>query len=982
MVSSAASLPGARMAALQRAGLALAFLVSGAGALMLEVVWNRRLHLLFGGSAVATSAVLAAYMGGLAAGSLWLAPVVRRRFHPALAYGVMELLIAGYALAVPWLLSSTGPLSGVLGLGDGPWSMAAVRFLAAGAVLLFPTSLMGATLPCLAALVDADVDDGEDRAGRVGFLYAANTLGAVAGTLGATYGAFPALGVNGTNTLAAGLDTLAGLFALTLWWRAGTPGPTPVPAPTTPAAAATPAALWLYGLSGAVAMALEVLWARGLSMVVGSSVHAFSLMLAAFLTGLALGARLSSTPTAAGWHPRSALGLVLVGTGLAAFAGTWLIDGLPWVVFAAAKDPDVTPWGMWAAMLLCAVLTMVPAAIGFGAVLPCALRAAGVNARGGDFGSLVGRAYAINTGGAILGATSAGFLLAPALGVDHAAQSLSVVIIGAGAVWLASHRRSWALAALVSAALLALWPGFDVGQWSVGAFRVYLARTAWEDALPEPNVIFRRDGLATTVTVEEYEGRVSLKVNGKTDASSEGDMHTQVLSGLLPVLLHPAPHVACVIGFGSGVTADALLSHPGITRLEMVELEPAVVEAGELFAAVNRRPWEDPRYVGVFDDGRHHLERPGPPYDIIISEPSNPWITGASNLFTREFWLLARSRLAADGVFLQWVQLYELSSERIQSLMGTFATVFPHVLVFVAHADSNDTFMVGSNAPLVLDEDLLTARWEQPPVRWQLKRADIRWPLDVLPLVLLDRAALERFTAGFSENTDDNMYVELNAPQDLVAFAYREPELPFMRQVAGRRKALLSKVARLRPRPPDEQAVVLAEAMLRAGLVDDARALAVHAVGKGGGVEDRMTRVLEALDVLTGNDEIQVIQEDEQALEDPRYQRAAIAMIEGHDRKALEVFETFPDLEKQGHAYRLLYAYLLYRANWRWRAQQAVEPLLQDLPWRRAHPEVLYYGARMNWLEENNQRGAALALEYVDIQRARRALRVEDVVAP
>lgn len=967
-----------------RAGwLVVAFLFSGAAALMLEVVWNRALHLLFGGSALATSAVLAAYMGGLAAGSLLLAPVIRRVLHPALAYGVMELGIAGYALAVPWLLHGVGLLqSQITTAGQESLAGAAVRFFLAVVVLLVPTMLMGATLPCLADLVDAPTPssgEGRDRAADVGILYSANTLGAVLGTLMATFLLFPLLGVAHTNHLAAALDAVVGTAAIVIWRSVGSPGPLVNTVAVGPAATgldrpwALP--LWIYGLTGAAAMALEVLWVRSLAMVLGSSIHAFTLMLAAFLLGLAVGSSVASSRWMASLRAGPALAVTVAGAGAAAFAGTWLIDALPDLVYHAARSPNLSTPIMWALTLLCAAVVMFPAAIGFGAVLPLALRAASPDGSRAALGDLVGRAYAINTLGAIVGALLAGFVMGPWLGVDHGAKWLCVVLVAAGALLLVRVRSHVWLAGAMAAGALAMvgWDGFDVARWSAGAFRVYLARAVFDDGLPVGNVVFRKDGLSTTVTVEDNDGRICLKVNGKVDASSEGDMSTQVLSGLLPALLHPEPKRAAIVGFGSGITSDALLALPSIQDLEMIELEPAVVEAGEYFAPWNHRPWKDPRYKGIFDDGRHHLARPGAPYDLIISEPSNPWITGASSLFTREFWTLARTRLAPGGIFLQWVQLYELAPERIQSLVGTFSSSFPHVLVFSAHPDSNDTLMLGSNEPLTLDEALLKARWEDPAVRAQLLRADVHSPLDVLALLMADGTSLAPLVQDAVINTDDNLYVELNAPMDLVAYAAKESDVPVLRSLDGKRAALVERNTRfVAGREPPELAAALADVMLRQSYLSDARHYAAQLVGMGQTHEEFRERLLEAAETLEGDGELQVADERVAEEGDQRYLRVVQALVDGNDRKALQMFEVFPELEMEHPSYRLLYAYLLYRNNWRYRARRAFEPLLGETMFLAAHPEALYYGARIYWLVDDNQKAAELALRYVDARRVRR----------
>jgi hypothetical protein len=245
----------------------------------------------------------------------------------------------------------------------------------------------------------------------------------------------------------------------------------------------------------------------------------------------------------------------------------------------------------------------------------------------------------------------------------------------------------------------------------------------------------------------------------------------------------------------------------------------------------------------------------------------------------------------------------------------------------------------------------------------------------------MDRAALDSFTRGHATNTDNNMYVELHAPEDLISFAHKEPELPFMRGLQGKRAALLEKVVRLKPRAPQEQSLLLADIMFRSGMQEDARAFAADLVGEGEPWESRRNRTLEAVEVLMGDGEVAVVDEHSPALLDPRFVKVAKAMVDGHDKAALELFEEFPGMEKESPEHRLLYAYLLFRTEHRWRARLAMEPLLVQRAWLQQHPEALYYAAKILWIGDENQRAAERAYQFVDAREAKRKAAVHATLA-
>jgi spermidine synthase/tetratricopeptide (TPR) repeat protein len=323
---------------------------------------------------------------------------------------------------------------------------------------------------------------------------------------------------------------------------------------------------------------------------------------------------------------------------------------------------------------------------------------------------------------------------------------------------------------------------WDISKMTLGAFRISLARDVLdEEAWGSPDVVFHRDGLSTTVTVERWGRHYSMKNNGKVDASNGDDMPTQILVAALPLLMHPRDPEGLdvsVVGFGSGVTVGAALQFP-LRSLEVVELEAATVEASRHFASVNhlrytsrRFPYvSEPRLQVIHDDGRNHLAFTRRLYDVIVSEPSNPWLTGVADLFTLDHFRVAKRRLKPHGVYCQWVQLYEISPENVKSLYRTFAAAFPHVVVFSPGNKSSDTIMLGSDEPIVFDVARVTDAMAQPRVAEELRRALVGSAQDVFARVLFaDRDELMAFTHGAPLNTDDNARVELSAPRDLIGF--------------------------------------------------------------------------------------------------------------------------------------------------------------------------------------------------------------------
>jgi spermidine synthase len=769
------------------------FFLSGASGLIFQVIWVRHFSLVFGATSLAISTVLTAFMGGLALGSYACSRWADNLRTPLKLYALAEAGIGISALLLPLVVSRFDGINQYLyqNFQDNYLILAACRFLLSSVVIVVPTTLMGATLPLLARYFISN-DAEHRRIGlRVGVLYAINTAGAV---LGASMGGFvllPSLGLHRTNVLAAGCNlVLAVLVLVGHKVSSKRQERTPVLAEdvellqeikSTPVAdvkiapGAPRIALIAFAISGAAAMIYQVIWSRALAMTIGSSVYSFTIVLAAFLIGLAAGAAIIGRLAARSSNPVGMLCLNhLVIVVCVALSYLWIDDlGDLFVFMMRGHRLSATTviWRQFTVALVC----LLPATLAMGGTFPLTIRICAQTVK--TVGRDVGRIYSINTVGAIVGSFAAGFVVMPIFQLQgglYVAVLLNLSLAAVLALW-ANWQPRWRYGvvalSVISVFVLPLLPRWNLYRLSEGVFRPRVARDAMSADWEEPELVYYRDGMSTTVTVEKWsEKHFSLKNNGKVDASTGDDMPTQIAVGLLPILLHPrAPELkadVALIGYASGVTAGAALQYP-LRRLDVVELEPAILKAADFFNHVNNQPRKDPRLHLRTDDGRNFLAAGSSLYDVIINEPSNPWITGVSNLFTREYFAIAKKRLKDDGVFCTWAQMYELSPRRIKSIYRSFASVFPHAYAFSADTLSSDTFLVGSRKPLNLDLKRLRRAYANKSIAKEMKRGKLETPHDILAMTLLAPGEIAAYTVGARPNTDDNAIVEFAAPRDL-----------------------------------------------------------------------------------------------------------------------------------------------------------------------------------------------------------------------
>jgi spermidine synthase len=764
--------------------IGVCFVFSGATGLIYEVLWARMLGLVFGATTLAVSTVLAAFMGGLALGSAIAGRLAQRIRKPVSVYGWIEIGIAVYALLVPFLFRWVDNLYALIWqhFQPGFFAFSLWRFLLSCLMLLLPTTLMGATLPVLSAAL---VRHGSTAVTR---LYACNLAGAILGTLAAGFVLLPLFGVRTTIVIAAAINLIVGVIAI-LAQRKSEPLIEPLEAVDGEVIARVDGSrFWLFAAlaSGFVTISTQVSWTRILTMVIGSSTYAFSIVVALFLMGLAAGAWFIGRKDLSA-KVRGAVVVVELVTAISLFTSLFVVNWLPWLLFNLGTKLNISSWaGLLGLQIMSATLLILVPACLMGMVMPLVLVWATSDPASGV--ARVGRAYAVNTIGAIAGAFFTGFVLIPKTSTKFAlVLSAAVCVIVAGLAYRPKEtqrdpalKRSLAIGAIpvVVLIMIVLTPRMNLADLSIGAYDVLIRELAQtrEGVAAQENersgaadvhqLLMYEEGPTATVSVRRDGETISMAINGRTNASdSIYDMPTQVMLGQLPLFVAPRIEKGLIIGFATGITLGSMLQSP-IQSVTCIELEPGTVNGSRFFEHVNNLPLADPRSRLIIDDARTYLRVTPERYDIIVSEPSHPWVPGVANLFTQEFFELGKEKLNEQGIFVQWVQIYQLSTESLRSVLATYHKVFPHVLMFRVGGFSKgkDLLLMGSNQPLTLDR--LKERMADPRVQAELARVNLTSEADVRSWFVCDETRLGPAVAGATINTDDNMHIETTVPRE------------------------------------------------------------------------------------------------------------------------------------------------------------------------------------------------------------------------
>ena len=749
----------------------LLFTASGFAGLIYESIWTHYLKLFLGHSAYAQSLVLIVFMGGLAGGSALMGRWSTRISNPLLGYAAVEAAIGILALGFHEVyVASTGfayasvfPGLGSDDAGDG--LVLGVK-LALSATLILPQSLLlGMTFPLMSAGL---VRSHPARTGEsVAMLYFTNSLGAAVGVLVSGFVLIQWVGLPGTLRVAGVLN----LALAAIVWLLARPMRTPaLEARPIQDATGTTLLMLVACFTGLASFVYEISWIRMLALVLGSSTHAFELMLSTFILGLALGGFAVRRHVDATPNPERLLGWVQIVMGLLAVSTLLVYDAsfelMAWLMRGLARtDTGYVLFNLSGQMI--AALVMLPATFCAGMTLP--LITGALLRRGAGEGA-IGRVYAANTIGAIVGVLFAVHVALPALGLKGALLTGSLIDVALGLVLLwrcTPSRRQFVAAAAASVLLIVpLTAGFelDARKMTAGVFR-HGDLSGSNDA----QVLYQKDGKTSTVHMVDYAGTYSIRTNGKSDGSINmragprgTDEVTMVLTGAIPLALKPDARSAAVIGIGTGLTMHTLLQSLTIERVETVEIEAAMVEASRGFSPRNGAAFADPRGSIIIDDAKSFFSARNRRYDILISEPSNPWVSGVASLFTAEFYRRIRAHLNPDGILVQWFQLYEIDTSLVASVLGALGETFPHYAVF---APSNqDLLIVAGDAPVAMP---LTAQAfeRHPGLARELFGVHILTAGDLNARYIGSRATLEPLflSYGMASNSDYAPVLDLHA---------------------------------------------------------------------------------------------------------------------------------------------------------------------------------------------------------------------------
>jgi spermidine synthase len=700
-------------------GIAALFFLSGFSALIYQVLWLRLLSLVFGVTVHAATTVVAAFMTGLALGSIWAGRLAHRLRRPLAGFALVEALVAATALGSLPVLNLVEQVFVALagGLPESAVFLTLARFVLSFAVLLVPALLMGATLPLV---MQSSLAGRMAFAQSVGVLYGANTAGAVAGALIAGFHLVGQVGIWRSFVIAAAVNvaTALGALALDRRWRdapsqanESVVRESPASVPDVPlTAGASRTVLGAFILSGFASLALEVVWFRILILHLGATAYAFVSMLSTFLAGIAIGSW-AIVPLVGRARPSLAF--------LAALQAATAVATLCSLAFLAVASGQP-----WFRTTHATTLAIAPATLLMGAAFPVGLRLWASQAH--DVARRIGVFYSLNVCGGIVGSITAGFFLLPRLGARASVIAAASVFVASSLMLLAhaSGRRTYRLAGAAAILAAAFWSVTRLPDPIDVALR----------GRPRP-ILWREEGVQTTVSIHRQPGgTLVMYLDGLHQANDSAEMlqvHREI--GTLPMALHPRPEHALVIGLGGGATAGAVSRHANVA-VDVVELSQAVVRGARWFRHVNYDVVAAPNVRMRVDDGRNYLLLSGRKYDVITADIIQPMHAGAGSLYSAEYFRLGRAALDDDGLMLQWIGRRETTQYKL--IMRTFLSVFPDATLW-----SNGTLMVGSLKPLQVS----LAAFER-----KLKDHQTRAALEEVGLGSVD-ALLGRYTAGPDE---------------------------------------------------------------------------------------------------------------------------------------------------------------------------------------------------------------------------------------
>jgi spermidine synthase len=693
--------------------LLILFAGSGCSALIYEIVWYQLLQLVIGSTTVSLGVLLATFMGGLCIGSLLLPRYLAKRpMHPLRAYARIEIGIALFGILQLLMIPLVDSIYAAVSVHG--FISILLRAVICAICLLPPTILMGASLPAIARWIEAT----PRGVSWMGLLYGGNTAGAVAGCILAGFFLLRVSDMTSTTIVAAAINVAVALFSFGL--ARSTPDHAVV-APGEPKRAfwsgGATAVYLAIAISGATALGAEVVWTRLLSLLLGATVYTFSIILAVFLVGIGIGSWAGAI-IGRGAKPAVSLGVcqLLLVAGIA-WSALMIAQSVPfWPINPLLSTDPMYTFQIDMARVIWSIL---PAALLWGASFPLALAAAA--GPGEESSSLVGRIYASNTGGAILGALAFSLLIVPRIGTQGA-QEVLVCLAALGALvvlgpLVLNSKSVFAMVGVAAAMGGALFVALKIP--AVPPELIAYGRRIMIN-IGRSKILYTGEGINSSIAISRWDdGAIQFHVSGKVEASTEPyDMRLQRLLGHMPALFHPNPKSVLIVGFGAGVTAGSFVTHPTIQRIAICEMEPLIPPtATDYFKTQNYDVKDDPRTQIYYDDARHFVLTTPEKFDIITSDPIHPWVKGSATLYSKEYFELVKEHLNPGGIVTQWVPLYESDEETVKSEIATFFDVFPGGSIWANELSGGgyDVYLLGQATPARVDVDQMQAKLSSPP---------------------------------------------------------------------------------------------------------------------------------------------------------------------------------------------------------------------------------------------------------------------------
>lgn len=768
--------------------LIIAFFISGASALIYQVLWVKQLTLMFGSTTLAVSTILASFMGGLALGSYIMVRKSDKINKVILAYALLEIGIGVYAFILPFLFDLTDiiyrfiwpSVSGIYPI------LILVRFLLVTTVLIFPTALMGATLPLL---VKYYINKDELIVKFVSILYGINTLGAVVGALICGFYLLEKFGLRDTNYIAISLNLFAAFIAVYIDKKFAVT----CPESTTNDKIAIKISsldfrdkiiLWSMFLSGFTAMVYEVIWSRQLVLVFGSTTYAYTSMLVIFLVGISLGSLCVNNLFSNNKRNIYYFAIFELAIGLLVIWGTFYYSDIFYMFLAFSRM--LHPMFFIVPVLFVSALLIFPAAFLFGVLFPLSIKLFTPTFK--SISERTGTIYSFNTLGCILGSFSTGFILIPLIGLKWSiifAACINILIFGVY-LFTSSDNKKVKNISVVVAVLIVLTIALKPADWkkqtlASGIFINNSIKSAfnydeYNKYLKTMNFVFYKEGQHSTITVSKWtntetnQTAYSLYNNGKVDASTGFiDMRTQVAISYIPALITNNLDDVLIVGMGSGITAAVIEQFP-VKTIELVELEKAVFDATNFFSERYGNPLKDKRLKVVIDDARNYLRVTSKKYDLILSEPSNVWVSGVASLFTKDYYAIVKTKLKPHGILCQWIHFYNLRSEAVVSVIKALKSEFKYV--YICHTKTGgDVIFLASQEPIKLDLNLIENKLKSNSLKADLlDLLNISDAYDFLNLFISGDNSIANFLKPFENiipaNSDDNSYLEFKATRD------------------------------------------------------------------------------------------------------------------------------------------------------------------------------------------------------------------------